>query len=149
MNRIRCLLKMFLNAHSGFCRDEIQDYLNLYSFVINSPSDHLEKAEKINNLVFENQKTLKYREQLAKIHEFYDPCSSRSFLYSSTSTVLSLIIVSALSSIIIYLLEYYFFNIIFSTCFFYFVKNQIPMTISRHLPTINNSHTIHCSWIIK
>ena len=54
---------MFLNAHSGFCRDEIQDYLNLYSFVINSPSDHLEKVEKIINLVFENPKSLKYREQ--------------------------------------------------------------------------------------
>lgn len=63
VNRIHCLLKMFLNAHSGFCRDEIQDYLNLYSFVINSPSDHLEKVEKIINLVFENPKLLKYRDQ--------------------------------------------------------------------------------------
>jgi hypothetical protein len=63
VNRIHCLLKMFLNAHSGFCRDEIQDYLNLYSFVINPPSDHLEKVEKIINLVFENPKSLKYRDQ--------------------------------------------------------------------------------------
>lgn len=63
VNRIHCLLKMFLNAHSGFCRDEIQDYLNLYSFVINSPSDHLEKVEKIINLVFENPKSLKCRDQ--------------------------------------------------------------------------------------
>jgi len=54
VNRIHCLLKMFLNAHSGFCRDDIQDYLNLYSFVINAPSDHLEKVDKIINLVFEN-----------------------------------------------------------------------------------------------
>lgn len=65
VNRIHCLLKMFLNAHSGFFRDEIQDYLNLYSFVINSPSDHLEKVEKIINLVFENPKSLKYRDQFA------------------------------------------------------------------------------------
>lgn len=63
VNRIHCLLKMFLNAHSGFCREEIQDYLNLYSFVINAPFDHLEKIEKIINLVFENPKLLKYREQ--------------------------------------------------------------------------------------
>lgn len=63
VNCIHCLLKMFLNAHSGFCRDEIQDYLNLYSFVINSPSDHLEKVEKIINLVFKNPKSLKYRDQ--------------------------------------------------------------------------------------
>lgn len=63
VNRIHCLLKMFLNAHSGFCRDDLQDYLNLYAFVINPPSDHLEKVEKIINLVFQNPKSLKYREQ--------------------------------------------------------------------------------------
>ena len=63
VNRIHCLLKMFLNAHSGFCREEIQDYLNLYSFVINAPSDHLEKVEKMINLVFENPKLLKYRDK--------------------------------------------------------------------------------------
>ena len=63
VNRIHCLLKMFLNAHSGFCRDDLQDYLNLYAFVMNPPSDHLEKVEKIINLVFQNPKSLKYREQ--------------------------------------------------------------------------------------
>lgn len=63
VNRIHSLLKMFLNAHSGFSRDDLQNYLNLYSFVINSPSDHLEKVEKIINLVFDNPKSLKYRDQ--------------------------------------------------------------------------------------
>ena len=63
VNRIHSLLKMFLNAHSGFCRDDLQNYLNLYAFVINPPSDHLEKVEKIINLVFENPKSLRYREQ--------------------------------------------------------------------------------------
>ena len=63
VNRIHSLLKMFLNAHSGFSRDDLQDYLNLYSFVINPPSDQLEKVEKIINLVFENPKSLKYRAQ--------------------------------------------------------------------------------------
>ena len=43
VNRIHCLLKMFLNAHSGFSRDDLQSYLNLYSFVINPPYDHLRK----------------------------------------------------------------------------------------------------------
>lgn len=63
VNRIHSLLKMFLNAHSGFTRDDLQNYLNLYSFVINPPVDHLEKVEKIINLVFQNPKSLKYREQ--------------------------------------------------------------------------------------
>jgi hypothetical protein len=63
VNRTHNLLKMFLNAHSGFNREDLQGYLNLYSFVINAPEDHLEKVEKIINLVFENPKSLKYREQ--------------------------------------------------------------------------------------
>jgi len=61
VNRIHRLLKMFLNAHSGFSREDLQNYLDLYSFVINPPSDHLEKVEKIINFVFENSKSLKYR----------------------------------------------------------------------------------------
>ena len=67
VNRIHMLLKMFLNAHSGFCREDIQNYLNLYAFVINPPSDHLEKVEKIIDLVFKNPKSLKYREQFGLI----------------------------------------------------------------------------------
>lgn len=63
VNRIHMLLKMFLNTHSGFCRDDLQDYLNLYAFFINPSSDHLEKVEKIIDLVFKNPKSLKYREQ--------------------------------------------------------------------------------------
>lgn len=61
VNRIHCLLKMFLNAHSGFNRDELQDYLNLYSFVANPPYDHLEKIEQLIKMIFENPKSLKYR----------------------------------------------------------------------------------------
>ncbi len=63
VNRIHCLLKMFLNAYSGFNRDDLQNYLNLYAFVINPPSDHLEKVVKIINLVFKNLKSLKYSYQ--------------------------------------------------------------------------------------
>ena len=63
VNRIHCLLKMFLNAHSGFSRDDLQNYLNLYAFVINPPEDHLEKVEEIIKTAFENPKSLRYREQ--------------------------------------------------------------------------------------
>ena len=62
VNRIHSLLKMFLNAHNGFNRDELQDYLNLYAFAINPPSDPLEKVEKIINLVFTNPKSIRYRD---------------------------------------------------------------------------------------
>lgn len=54
---------MFLNAHRGFNREDLQNYLNLYSFVINPPDDHLEKVENIIKMVFENPKSFKYRDQ--------------------------------------------------------------------------------------
>ena len=63
VNRIHSLLKMFLNAHSGFNRDDLQGYLNLYTFAINPPIEPLEKVEKIIKLVFENPKSLRYRDQ--------------------------------------------------------------------------------------
>ena len=66
VNRIHNLLKMFLNAHSGFNREELQGYLNLYSLVINPPDDHLEKVEKIIKMVFENPKSLRYRDQFGE-----------------------------------------------------------------------------------
>ena len=47
LNRINhyCdLLKKFLNSHPGFDRDELQDYMNLPSFMMNKPHNKLEKA---------------------------------------------------------------------------------------------------------
>ena len=66
VKRIHSLLKMFLNAHSGFNRDDLQGYLDLYAFVINPPTEPLEKVEKIINLAFEQPKSLRYRDQFGK-----------------------------------------------------------------------------------
>ena len=63
VNKIHFLLKVFLNSHSGFDRDDLQNYLNLYAFVINPPSNHLLKVENLLKMVFENPKSLKYRDQ--------------------------------------------------------------------------------------
>ena len=73
VNRIHCLLKMFLNAHSGFDRDDLQGYLDLYAFVINPPSEYLEKVEKLIKMVFENPKLLRYRDQFGLNAEFAPP----------------------------------------------------------------------------
>ena len=40
-------IRDFLDAHPGFNRDELQDYLNLYSFKYNTKGTNLEKVEKI------------------------------------------------------------------------------------------------------
>ena len=63
VNRVHALLKMFLNSHSGFNRDDLQGYCDLYAFVINPPMEHLEKVEKVIKMAFENPKLLRYRDQ--------------------------------------------------------------------------------------
>lgn len=62
VNHIHYLTKRFLYSHSGFDRSQIQDYLNLYSFILNPPYDKLEKVDILLNLVFQNPKLLRYRD---------------------------------------------------------------------------------------
>ena len=70
INRVHDSLKKFLNAHSGFNRDSLQGYLNLFAFVRNPPHEPLEKVATIVNLAFENPKSLRYREQFGLNTEF-------------------------------------------------------------------------------
>jgi transposase-like protein len=63
INDLHSSLKKFLNAHSGFNRDSLQDYLNLFVFVRNPPAKPLEKVERLLNLAFTNPKLLRYRGQ--------------------------------------------------------------------------------------
>ena len=65
VNRVHDQLKKFLNAHSGFNRDEIIGYMNLFSFVMNPPSDPLEKVAEIVKTAFENPKLLRYRDSFS------------------------------------------------------------------------------------
>ncbi len=63
LNDLHDRLKKFLNAHSGFNRDSLQDYLNLFAFVRNPPYEMLEKVEKVVKLAFQIPKFLCYRDQ--------------------------------------------------------------------------------------
>lgn len=56
-------LKYFLNSHSGFNRAYLPDYLNLFAFIVNPPSDPYKKIEIILNRVFENPVSLSYRDK--------------------------------------------------------------------------------------
>ena len=57
------MLKRFLRAHSGFNRDDIQDYLNFFSFIASNPEEEtLEKVKILLELVFDNPKILRYRD---------------------------------------------------------------------------------------
>ena len=69
VNRIHYLLKSFLYAHRSFDRYKIQGFLNLFSFVMNPPLNHLEKVELIIDLAFKYPKTLRYRDFYAAISD--------------------------------------------------------------------------------
>lgn len=60
------MLKMFLNAHRGFNRDYLQDYLNLFCFISNPPHNKLEKIEYLLNKITGINKTIKYRDTFSK-----------------------------------------------------------------------------------
>ncbi len=62
VNRAHAILKKFLNAHSSFHRDDIQNYMNLFAFVINPTIDLLEKVELVIEMAFQNPKLLRYRD---------------------------------------------------------------------------------------
>ena len=60
------LLRQFLNTHSGFDRDDLQDYLNLYCFMNSGHKKKLEKVEELLILSLNTEVTLKYRELYLK-----------------------------------------------------------------------------------
>lgn len=45
VNQACNMMKKFLNAHSGFLREDLQDYLDLLAFIMNPPSNKHEKLE--------------------------------------------------------------------------------------------------------
>ena len=44
VNNLCYLLKKFLNSHSGFDRRDLQNYINLFSFMVNKLYNKLEKV---------------------------------------------------------------------------------------------------------
>ena len=62
INRKCDLLKKFLYTHSGFDRDDLQNYLNLFCFMVNRPSNKLDKVDTLLYLALNTKVTLKYRD---------------------------------------------------------------------------------------
>lgn len=61
VNQVHARLKNFLYAHNSFNRDSIDGYLNLFTFAMNPPDDHLEKVELLLNRALRTHKILRYR----------------------------------------------------------------------------------------
>jgi hypothetical protein len=66
VNQMHNLLRKFLDAHSGFNRDEINDYINLFLLSVNPPEEKLEKIDILLNLGFQTAISIKYRDYFAK-----------------------------------------------------------------------------------
>lgn len=69
MNRINHMcssLRKFLDAHPGFNRDELQDYLNLFVFIMDEPKDKLEKVDLLLGMALKDGRSIKFREYFKK-----------------------------------------------------------------------------------
>ena len=62
VNHMRFLLKEFMHRHSGFDRDDIDDWLNLFSVIVNPPEDRLEKAAMVLDRAMSIPISLRYRD---------------------------------------------------------------------------------------
>lgn len=62
VNRLCFLLKEFLHRHSGFDRDGIDGWLDLFSVMMNPPEDKMEKAAMVLDRAMSNPITVRYRD---------------------------------------------------------------------------------------
>ncbi|MFA6870263.1 MAG: hypothetical protein WCQ63_04695 [Methanomethylophilus sp.] len=62
VNRIHFFLKRFFYVHTSFKRDEIGNFINLFSFVMNPPENKLEKADIFINLGLTCARKLRFRD---------------------------------------------------------------------------------------
>ena len=61
INNIHALLKLFLDSHSGFLREDIQGYLDLFAFIMNPPFNKLRKVELFLEMAIKRKTQLRYR----------------------------------------------------------------------------------------
>lgn len=64
INKVHSRLKHFLRAHSGFNREDLQGFLDLFAYVMNPPEDRYVKVSNFLNLALTNHKILRY-------HDYY------------------------------------------------------------------------------
>ncbi|MEG1907613.1 MAG: hypothetical protein RR178_09120 [Gordonibacter sp.] len=62
VNRLCFLLKLFLDSHSGFDRDDLDGYLDLFSVVMNPPAEKMEKVALVLERAMGNPSTLRFRD---------------------------------------------------------------------------------------
>ena len=66
INKVINLIQKFLNSHSGFNREELQGYLDLFVFMSNEKREPLEKVKRMVYLSLTTSISLKYRDYYKK-----------------------------------------------------------------------------------
>ena len=66
INDIHSLTKRFMRSHGGFNRDNLQDWMNLISFILSAPKDRYEKIDLSINMALNSPRVVKYRDVMSK-----------------------------------------------------------------------------------
>lgn len=66
VNHLHLLMKQFIRNHGGYDREHLQDWMNLFWFIVNEPKDKYDKVLKFIELAINSPKRVKYREVMSK-----------------------------------------------------------------------------------
>ncbi|MBR0420413.1 MAG: hypothetical protein IJI66_14720 [Erysipelotrichaceae bacterium] len=55
-----------MRQHGGYNRDDLQDWMNLISFILNDPEDRYEKVDKFINMALSSPTRVRYRDVMSK-----------------------------------------------------------------------------------
>ena len=66
INKIHSYIKKFMRNHEGFSRDNLQDWMNLISFILNDPENRYDKLKIFLKLAISLPKRVKYRDVMSK-----------------------------------------------------------------------------------
>ena len=69
VNHLHLLLKKFMKEHGGYDREHLQDWMNLFWFIMNDPKDKYDKVQKFIRLAVNSPKRMKYRDVMSKKHD--------------------------------------------------------------------------------
>jgi len=66
INEIHSLAKRFMRTHGGYNRKNLQDFMNLISFILNEPKDRYEKIDLFINMALLEPQMVRYRDVMSK-----------------------------------------------------------------------------------
>lgn len=66
INDIHSLAKRFMRAHGGYNRENLQDWMNLISFILSEPTYRYEKIDIFINMALNSPCVVKYRDVMSK-----------------------------------------------------------------------------------